>query len=268
MESLLDARHRSCCDDRLRADRRMAPDEPAKAEYVAQVEPICQANTDANKRSSPGPATRSKARRAGTGRAAVHPRRDRRSAGDRRNDRSRASPAGRSDAAERNGSTHLGIVEAYLRKIGKALKRGDRRHATDRLHRDAQRRQRRQQRRLRLRIPLLPATRATVPPSELVCRLGGARRQARRRPAGEHAAHQARRDDAQHGGDRVGTRDVALGPCRPGRRRRSPRRPAPAWRRSSGSALSRAARSPGSPRSRRSRAGPGRRGRRAGRSSA
>jgi hypothetical protein len=100
----------------------------AKAEYVARVEPICQASTETNQRILAGARDRVKAkklRKAGsqfvraaaafgkaTGEIAAVPR----------------PPADATRLGKWIG--HLRLVEGYLRKSGKALMRGDRRHAT------------------------------------------------------------------------------------------------------------------------------------------
>jgi hypothetical protein len=106
----------------------LGAEDSAKAEYVARVEPICQADTEASQRILAGARERVKAKelvKAGgqfvraaaafgqaTGEIAAVPR----------------PPAEKARLGK--WIAHLRLVEGYLRKTGKALIRGDRRHAT------------------------------------------------------------------------------------------------------------------------------------------
>ncbi len=221
-------------------------DDPTRESYAAQVEPICQANADANKAILKGVRDRVKQDKFGAAGKQFS-----RAATEFKATIDQIAAVPQPPADEARLSRWIGILEkidAYLRENqpgaeaegpipGAGLRDPDRRH-----------RQLGQQRRQPLPLPLLP--RHPLPVLRELIVGGGAGRQRRGRPAREHAAHQARREDAQR--RRRARRDAGRSarPCRRGRRRRSPRRPAPAWRRSSGSAPSRAARSPGSPRSR------------------
>ena len=106
----------------------LGAEDPAKAEYVARVEPICQANTEASQRILAGASDRVKAkelRKAGSQfvRAAA--------AFGKATGEIAAVPQPPAEAT-RLGKwiTHLRLVEGYLRKTGKELMRGDRRQAT------------------------------------------------------------------------------------------------------------------------------------------
>jgi hypothetical protein len=106
----------------------LGAEDPAKTEYEARVEPICQANTKASQHILAGAGERVKAKklkRAGaqfvraatafgraTGEIAAVPR----------------PPAEATRLGKWIG--HLRLIEGYLRKTGRALMRGDRRHAT------------------------------------------------------------------------------------------------------------------------------------------
>ena len=106
----------------------LGAEDAAKAEYVARVEPICKANTEASQRILAGASDRVKAKRlkkAGSQfvRAAA--------AFGKATGEIAAVPQPPAEAT-RLGKwiAHLRLIEGYLRKTGKELMRGDRRQAT------------------------------------------------------------------------------------------------------------------------------------------
>ena len=223
---------------------------PTRAEYVAEVEPICEENTNANKPILKAARQKVNAKNA-EGRAAP----DFFKVSDNFGKALKsieAVPRPTEDSARlEKWFSFLKTVQTNLRKVGKALKEENKVRASHEKIR-AERSSNAANNvsfvfgfhycRLtpaqfsstgalssRCSAPVLVVSAAAAPPA----------RTRRTRPRGEDAG------DRRQG---VGARHVALGPAARARPRGSPRRPSPAWRRSSGSALSRAARSPGSPR--------------------
>ncbi len=103
-------------------------EDPAKMEYEARVEPICRANTEASQRILAGASDRVKAKKlVKAGSQFVHAA----TAFGKATAEIAAVPRPSAEAT-RLGQwiTHLRLVEGYLRETGRALMRGDRRHAT------------------------------------------------------------------------------------------------------------------------------------------
>ena len=130
-----------------------AAEGPTRPEYVAQVEPICQTNTLDSQRILAGADDKSEEKAGRRGRQFI---RAAAAFGKATGEIAAVPPPPADQPKLTQWIEHLRLVQTYLRKAGKALQAGDRRHATIDVDQAAQRRQRRQQRHLRLRIPLLP----------------------------------------------------------------------------------------------------------------
>jgi len=105
-----------------------AAEGPTRAEYVAQVEPICQVNTLASQRILAGARDKVKQKKLASAGAQFI-----RAAAAFGKATGEIATVPRPPADEPKLTKwieHLRLVQTYLRKTGKALKKGDRRHAT------------------------------------------------------------------------------------------------------------------------------------------